>query len=228
MLQEFRQAIPQKPYDGRMSLLPLLQSDIETLDGRLELLFKTTELIDWLYKNELEDGEGLPNIQYIREQLAKASTYNSDRKILGHLFSNILRELSFEFIKENNNEFDYNIATEAAEGKRPYTDFVLKAGAVSQINIIWAFTDAEGNQYSGKGIKDGLALKNNELIAVLSNYKGENEEVNEAIKFVLDPANAKIVKKEYKQDREKLMSAFKLAIYPTQESKILDIYKKHK
>lgn len=228
MLQELRKVVPQKSYDWKMSLLPLLKSNIENIEWRVELLFKTLELIDWLYTKELEDWETMPNIQYIKEQIAKAHTYYTDRNILGSIMSNICKELSFELIKENNNVFDYKIAEEAANGKRPYTDFVLLSQAVTLSNVIWAFSDKDGNQYSGKGIKDGIALKNNQLEAILENYKGDNEEVTAAVKFILDPANEKIAKKTFNQRREILVSAFKLIIAPDGESKILDIFRKQK
>lgn len=228
MLQELRKVVPQKSYDGKMSLLPLLQTNVETIEGRVELLFKTIELIDGLYTKELEDGEVMPNIQYIKEQIAKAHTYYTDRSILGHILFNICKELSFELIKENNNVFDYGVAEEAAKGKRPYTDFVLLSQAVTLSNVIWAFSDKEGNQYSGKWIKDGIALKNNQLEAILAHYSGDNEEVTEAVKFILDPANEKLVKKTFKQRREVLVSAFKLIISPDGESKVLEIFRKQK
>ena len=108
MLLEFYTRIDQIPFEANQCLKELNLIEVDTPEWRFKLLIQILKYKDAL-DLYLEDRFEQWDLANIRNFLSEAISYRHTIKIVTSKLSQILNHLSYEFIKTNNNEFNYDL-----------------------------------------------------------------------------------------------------------------------
>lgn len=217
-LKGLKKEIPWIWYTGLTALNKVSKIKYDTIEWRFQLILELLKYSDSL-KLKLRDWKKIVDLKFVQNNLAKLYTYVQHLDISASIIDAILTELSFEFIKENNWEFDFSIIKDILEWEKEYSDFIKVPETVSKNSIIWSFTWLSWEVFSWQWIGWLMALTTEKYIDLLKWSKKEKE-----LKFVED--NKELIKKEFWAKRNAYMSLVKNMIDPNGQSKLLELMKK--
>jgi hypothetical protein len=200
MLLELYHLIPQKPFVANKVLRELNLINTESPEWRFKLIVEILPYVKAL-EIKLTDSFTEWNLLNISNLLSEAMTYRHSNRIISNKLSQVLTTLSYEFIKTNNNKFDYEEFKKYLKDENNYSNFILAPKVISLHNAMWTLKWADGNTYSWQWMTWILKLKHMDVENILSVYTSDDEEVNKAIAFFLDKNNKEILKKEMHNQR---------------------------
>lgn len=225
MLNEMKNHIEQIWFNWKVSISRLQSFDIENIEWRFKLLKDILQYTDSI-GIELIDWNSMYNLLTINQSIANCFSYSTNLKIIAFNLSNILTLLSYEFIKENSNKFDYDILKKYLNWQVPLSDFIKEPSEINKNNVIWNFVWKDSVKYSWQWVKDLVKLNWLDIENILTNIETDDFKLKNTIEMLYSKEHDYNIKKEYKSIRWAWLSLLKSILDPNEESKLISILNK--
>lgn len=222
MLQELKEKIPQVWVPSKMDIIELSKIDLNIQKWRFDFIVSALRYSDAL-SFKLVDSFWPTSLIKINQIIADALTFANTPMIVGFHLSTIVNELSWEFVQENSNIFDYEVFEKYLKWKANYEDFIKETKVINKNNLVWNFVGKDWRDYSGQWFAGLIRLKWDDILNILNNYNWKDEAVEKAIAYIQDENNIKLIRKNYQNVRWAWLSILKHIIDPTENSSLIKI-----
>lgn len=190
----------------------LLQIDVKWDDWKLKLILEILALNKSLWLSlhvNLRWREF--SVNRLTELFSDCVNYRNNVNMVAWKMSEALA-LTVSWLAANNTSthFDYTVIVDIYNWDKEYTAFL----AQNEINLAlvnsWTYTGKSGTKYEGKGFRDALKMKGDDVMDIIEwNLKEFWEDVTKAFNFAIDKENKALINKNFKSVRMAAISIFK-------------------